>query len=72
METLIYRGIYVRNGRVKSATNIYHVMLRGNNKNKIFFDSQDYAKFSDLLFGEVKKSISFCMPGVLCQIIFIC
>lgn len=35
--------------RAKSKIGIYHVMLRGNNKQQIFFDSEDYNLFIDAL-----------------------
>lgn len=38
-----------RSARVKSASNIYHVMLRGSNHQQIFFDNEDYAYFIQLL-----------------------
>jgi len=38
-----------RIGRSKSATGIYHIMLRGNNKQKIFYTQEDYQKFLELL-----------------------
>ncbi|MBR1802990.1 MAG: transposase [Clostridia bacterium] len=34
-----------RYSRKKSATNIYHVILRGINHQEIFYDTQDYQKF---------------------------
>ena len=34
-----------RASRRKSETNVYHVILRGNNKQKIFLDEKDYKKF---------------------------
>ena len=34
-----------RASRKKSSTNVYHVILRGNNKQDIFFDEKDYKKF---------------------------
>ena len=38
-----------RKPRRKSETGIYHVMLRGINKQRIFEDKQDYQKFIDVL-----------------------
>ena len=38
-----------RQARVKSESGIYHVMLRGVNKQQIFFDEQDYKKFIQVL-----------------------
>ena len=34
-----------RASRRKSETNVYHVILRGNNKQEIFLDEKDYKKF---------------------------
>lgn len=34
-----------RKAREKSETKVYHVILRGNAKQDIFFDKQDYSKF---------------------------
>lgn len=48
-----------RNARIKSSTNIYHVMLRGNNKQTIFHDPQDHEIFLELLNEKNnKKSIT--------------
>jgi REP element-mobilizing transposase RayT len=38
-----------RKPRIKSETGIYHVMLRGINKQRIFEDKQDYQKFLNVL-----------------------
>ncbi len=38
-----------RSARVRSQTNIYHVMLRGINKQQIFFDEEDNRYFIKLL-----------------------
>ena len=38
-----------RTARIKSETGIYHVMLRGNNKQIVFFNSGDYCKFLKIL-----------------------
>jgi len=38
-----------RGKRAKSESGIYHVMLRGNNKQKVFFDLEDYYKFLSVL-----------------------
>ncbi|MFQ5952758.1 MAG: transposase [Candidatus Omnitrophota bacterium] len=37
---------------------VYHVMQRGNNKNKIFFEAQDYSKFLRLI-AKYKDKYSF-------------
>ena len=38
-----------RQRRAKSETGIYHIMLRGINKQKIFFDNDDYYLFLNIL-----------------------
>ena len=38
-----------RGKRAKSESGIYHVMLRGNNKQQVFFDLDDYHKFLSVL-----------------------
>lgn len=38
-----------RRARKKSNTGIYHVILRGNNKQRIFEDEQDYQKFLETI-----------------------
>jgi len=50
--------IMARKPRRKSETGIYHVMLRGINKQRIFEDKQDYQKFIDVLV-EVKDKSGF-------------
>ena len=42
-----------RKPREKSGTGIYHVMLRGINKQDIFEDDEDYTLFRGLLFHMV-------------------
>ena len=38
-----------RGQRVKSVSGIYHIMMRGNNKQQVFFDTEDYFKFLSVL-----------------------
>ena len=38
-----------RTARIPSPTDVYHVMLRGINRQVIFFDDEDYRKFESLL-----------------------
>ena len=45
-----------RQAREKSESGIYHVMLRGTNKQKIFFDTQDCNKFIQILIDCKKVS----------------
>lgn len=49
-----------RTARKKSAFNIYHVMIRGNNKQIIFQDRNDYDKFLSLL-SEKRLTQSFVL-----------
>lgn len=42
-------GIMPRRARQKSSTKVYHVILRGNAKQDIFLEKQDYAKFMEEL-----------------------
>ena len=44
-----------RSARIKSSSNIYHVMIRGNGKETIFFSNEDYNKFCELLDQKVKE-----------------
>jgi putative transposase len=43
-----------RYARIKSQTQVYHIMLRGNNREKIFIDEEDKARMIDTL-GHKKK-----------------
>ena len=38
-----------RTARKKSCTQIYHVMLRGINRQQVFYDQEDYQYFIHLL-----------------------
>ncbi len=44
--------------RKVSLTGVYHVMLRGNNKEKVFIDDLDIRKFLWIL-GDLKKELNF-------------
>jgi len=56
-----------RSAREISTTKVYHVILRGINKQQIFFDEEDYDKFLFILSEEKEKSgfkiHSFCLMG---------
>lgn len=39
-----------RQARIKSSTGIYHIMMRGINRQNIFHDNDDYGRFLDTLF----------------------
>lgn len=43
-----------RQPRSKSHSKVYHCMLRGVNKQDIFFDKQDYLKFQDIIYKTKK------------------
>lgn len=47
--------IMPRQERQQSATGIYHVMLRGINKQDIFEDEEDYLQFLKILRGMVER-----------------
>lgn len=46
-----------RQERTKSGTGIYHVMLRGINKQDIFEDDEDYLQMTSCLQGLTKVKI---------------
>lgn len=49
-----------RAARKKSASDIYHVVIRGNNRQKIFYDDEDYDKFLSILSGK-REDQSFAL-----------
>ena len=56
-----------RQARIKSESGIYHIMLRGINKQQIFEDPEDYCKFLDIV-KECKaicgfKLYAYCLMG---------
>ena len=51
----IVAEIMPRQERRQSATGIYHVMLRGINKQDIFEDDEDYLQFLKILRGLVER-----------------
>ena len=53
-----------RSARKQSSTNIYHAILRGNNKQQIFFDDEDYQKF--LFFLQQQKTKWNCKIYAWC------
>ena len=54
-----------RKARVKSESGIYHIMLRGINKQDIFIEDEDYRRFLKALLNSKKKSnfelYAFCL-----------
>lgn len=44
-----------RTARERSATKVYHIILRGNAKQDIFFDRQDYQKFIKEIYNTKEK-----------------
>lgn len=56
-----------RHARIKSESGIYHIMLRGTDKQNIFNDEQDYKKFIEILY-ECKiiskfELYAYCLMG---------
>ena len=51
----ILAEIMPRQERLQSATGIYHVMLRGINKQDIFEDDEDYSQFLKWIMRTVPK-----------------
>ena len=51
----ILAEIMPRQERLQSATGIYHVMLRGINKQDIFEDDEDYSQFLNILHALVNR-----------------
>ncbi len=56
-----------RKAREKSPFNIYHIMLRGINKQQIFYDEQDYRSFEFLLSRYKEQCeyelLAYCLMG---------
>ena len=56
-----------RQARKKAASGIYHVMLRGINRQTVFEDNEDIEKFKDLLVTYKKRSgyelLGYCFMG---------
>lgn len=52
------RRVMPRRKRIKSASGIYHIMLRGINRQIIFTDGEDYRKFLDTL-AQYKEECGF-------------
>jgi putative transposase len=46
-----------RCARIKSQTQVYHIMLRGNNREKIFADEEDKSRIIDTLGDEEAREI---------------
>ena len=47
-----------RKARIKSPFNVYHIMIRGINKQDIFYEARDYIKFIDIIF-DVREKLDF-------------
>ena len=54
LQALCYNAGVPRHSRIKSKTNIYHVMSRGLNKQLLFDDETDYLRYLQLL-NDIKK-----------------
>ena len=50
--------------RKKSGTGIYHVMVRGINRQDIFEDEEDYLQFLKIFHTMVEKLSPSCVPMV--------
>ncbi len=55
-----------RSARKKSSTGIYHVMVRGINKQQIFHDERDYSKYLEII-KECKKQEAFQLFAYCCM-----
>jgi putative transposase len=55
----------VRTARIKSESGYYHILLRGNNRDRIFHDNKDRKKFLTVLSEQVDKGfisvIAYCL-----------
>ena len=56
-----------RTARIKSKTGIYHIVLRGNNKQQIFLEEEDYKRLLDIV-SDYSKScdysiLAYCLMG---------
>ena len=47
-----------RQGRIHSGTGVYHVMMRGINRQRIFEDSEDYYTFLQCLRSAQEKYVA--------------
>jgi len=60
-----------RQARKKSTTGIYHIMMRGINRQSIFEDQEDYTKFLETLkqYKQISKYkvYAYCLMGNLCS-----
>lgn len=61
-----------RKARVTSATGVYHVMLRGINRNVIFHDEQDFRKFIKVLENQAHPVIDGIEGEPSCNIYAYC
>ena len=56
-----------RKARIRSASRIYHVMLRGINKQQVFYDHEDYEYFKNVLqrVGQISEMQinAYCLMG---------
>jgi len=51
----MYGSLMARRARIHYPGAVYHVMLRGNGSQNIFFDESDRIRFYDLLAEGVKR-----------------
>ena len=56
-----------RSARNQSSTNIYHIILRGNNKQQIFLDEEDHTRFLNIVSGYKERYdfmlLAYCLMG---------
>lgn len=56
-----------RQARIQSKTGIYHIILRGNNKQQIFLEDDDYKKFLKIIMSYKKicgfEMLAYCLMG---------
>lgn len=57
--------VMARQPRIKSATGVYHVMLRGNERKPVFLDDEDKNKFVDIMLkkkdGSAIRLYAYCV-----------
>ena len=52
-----HKSIMPRQARTISATNIYHAILRGVNKQQVFEDDEDYIRFLNVLRRQTQPDV---------------
>lgn len=57
-----------RNPRIVSGTGIYHVMMRGINRQNIFEDTDDYIRFREILLQMVNPTDALTRGLECCEV----